>query len=172
MAMATTEERGQLMLMLMLLLMLMPTMATPMPMAMLLPYYDILLLVTTLARGLLMLSLPMAMDTEAMVDTEDTTEERGLPMLMPMPTMATPMPMAMLLPTMDILLLVTTLARGQLMLSLPMAMDTEVMVDTMAEDTTEERGLPMLMPMPMPTMATPMPMAMLLPTMDILLLVT
>merc|ERR1711976_580544 len=90
MAEDTTEERGLPMLM----PMPMPTMATPMPMAMLLPTMDILLLVTTLARGLLMLSLPMAMDTEALVDTEDTTEERGLPMLMPMPTMATPMPMA------------------------------------------------------------------------------
>merc|ERR1711973_414120 len=86
-------------------------------------------MVTPLVRGLLMLSPPMAMDTEVMVDTmaEDTTEERGLPMLM-----------AMLLPTMDILLLVTTLARGLLMLSLPMAMDTEVMVDTEALGDTED----------------------------------
>merc|ERR1711973_95250 len=42
--------------------------------------------------------------------------------------------------------MVTTLVRGLLMLSPPMAMDTEVMVDTMVEDTTEERGLLMLMP--------------------------
>merc|ERR1719495_1149664 len=64
--------------------------------------------------------------------------------------------------------MVTTLVRGLLMLSPPMAMDTEVMVDTMAEDTTEERGLLMLMLMLMPTMAIPMPMVMLLPTMDML----
>merc|ERR1711915_813893 len=86
----------------------------------------------------------MAMDTEVMVDTlaeaMDTTEERGLLMLMPMlmPTMAIPMPMVMLLPTMDMLLMVTTLARGLLMLSLPMAMDTEVMVDTEATVDTED----------------------------------